>query len=435
MTSKAIPKSWSRSYRLGDGCSIKHGFAFKGSLMTTDDNQDLPIVVNIVNFQYTGGFRFDSTKIQRYVGTFPDEYVLRSNDVLIVMTCQTPKGEILGIPGRIPRDGRIYLHNQRMGLVSIKDTDALDLRFLYYLFISPHFNAHLFATATGAKILHTSPSRIENYRFSRPPLASQRKIAAILSAYDDLIENNTRRIKILEEMAQLLYREWFVHFRFPGHEGVKMVKGVPEGWEVKPIGEVVETMGGSTPSTKTPEYWDNGEIVWFTPSDLTTSKAMFIADSSKKITNQGLKNSSARIFPAYSVMMTSRATIGVIAINTKPACTNQGFITCIPNELVSVYQLFFWIVENKEKIENVASGATYKEINRTEFREFPFFVADPQTNSLFVEVLTPMGKQIENLLAKNANLRRTRDLLLPRLVSGEVEVSQVSTDEHRINGY
>jgi type I restriction enzyme S subunit len=171
---------------------------------------------------------------------------------------------------------------------------------------------------------------IRNLEVPTPPLTTQRKIAAILSAYDDLIENNTRRIKILGEMARMIYQEWFVYFRFPGHGNVKMVESelglIPEGWEAKPIGEVVETLGGGTPSTKNPEYWEGGDVTWFIPSDLTKSGNMFISDSEKKITRLGLEKSSARLFPAYSVMMTSRATIGVVAITTKQACTNQGFI-------------------------------------------------------------------------------------------------------------
>jgi type I restriction enzyme S subunit len=259
-----------------------------------------------------------------------------------------------------------------------------------------------------------------------PPLPIQRKIAAILSAYDDLIENNTRRIKILEEMAQALYREWFVRFRFPGHENVQMVDSpmgvIPEGWEVKRIGEVIETLGGGTPSTKNSEFWVDADVIWFTPSDLTSNGALFIEDSSKKISKSGLQRSSARLFPAYSVMMTSRATIGVTAINTREACTNQGFITCIPNKQLSAYQIYYWIQENKDEIINVASGATYKEINRTEFREFLITIPDIHITGYFLELITPIMKEIENLISKNLNLNCTRDLLLPKLISGELDV-------------
>jgi type I restriction enzyme S subunit len=280
--------------------------------------------------------------------------------------------------------------------------------------------------STMASLNQEIVSRIPLYL---PPLTTQRKITAILSAYDDLIKNNTRRIAILDEMAQSLYREWFVHFRFPGHEKKRLVESelglIPEGWEVKTIGEVVEILGGGTPATSNLEYRDDGNINWFSPSDLTAVGTMFITNSTKKITTLGLQKSSARMFPAYSVMMTSRATIGVVAINTQSACTNQGFITCIPNENLSAYQIYFWLAENKEKINNLASGATFKEINKATFRKLPIIMLDNITNKRFNEMLVPIGKQIENLIARNAILHQTRDLLLPKLISGVVDVEEL----------
>ena len=312
----------------------------------------------------------------------------------------------------------------------VGDEAMADIRYVFDALLEGR--SGLATQAQGAAQQNLNQALIRGFEIPLPPLPTQRKIAAILSAHDDLIENNTRRIALLEQMAQALYREWFVHFRFPGHEGVTMVDSelgpIPQGWEAKPIGEVVETLGGGTPSTKNPEYWEEGEIVWFTPSDLTANKAMFIEESSRMITALGLQRSSARLFPAYSVMMTSRATIGIAEMNTREACTNQGFITCNPNERVSAYELYFWIQENKEAIVAVASGATFKEINRTEFREFPIVVTDERTSARFNEIVTPIGNQIENLLARNANLRRTRDLLLPRLISGQLDVSDVPID-------
>jgi type I restriction enzyme S subunit len=258
-----------------------------------------------------------------------------------------------------------------------------------------------------------------------PPLPSlriQRRIASILSAYDDLIENNTQRIKALEAAAQTLYREWFVEMRFPGHESAQWVGDLPEGWEDSTIAEAFEIMGGGTPSTKNPEYWDGGNINWYAPSDLTAVGTVFMRESPRQITELGLRNSSARMFPAYSVMMTSRATIGVVAINTTEACTNQGFITCIPNERVSAYQIYFWIADHLEEIDGLASGATFKEIIKSNFKKFRFDIADAEVNRRFINAIEPLFRLIENLEARNTALRETRDLLLPRLISGEVSV-------------
>jgi type I restriction enzyme S subunit len=308
----------------------------------------------------------------------------------------------------------------------------VDPDFLYYA-LTPKRNELLsLGASTGVRTPILNKSAFSALEIVLPPLPIQKKIASILSAYDDLIENNTRRIKILEEMAQMLYREWFVNFRFPNHENVKMFESelglIPEGWEVKPIGEVIETTGGGTPSTKIPEYWENGDIFWYTPSDLTASKSMFISSGDKAITPLGLQKSSARMFPAYSVMMTSRATIGVAAINTKPACTNQGFITCIPNEFVSAYQIYFWVAENKDTIISFASGATFKEISKTVFRQLPILIADKTVRTQFVATIDPICKHIANLQFKNTNLRKTRDLLLPKLISGEIDVENLNIE-------
>jgi len=299
-------------------------------------------------------------------------------------------------------------------------------RFYAYLFRSALIRQALSLHGGGTNISNLNQGILERLEVPIPSLCTQRRIASILSAHDDLIENNTRRIKILEEMAQMIYREWFVHFRFPGHEKVKMVESelgpIPNNWTLEPIGNVSETLGGGTPASEVPEYWENGEIVWYSPSDLTASSSMFMFNSSRRITELGLKKSSARLFPPDSVMMTSRATIGVVAINRTPACTNQGFITCVPGNRVSHFQVFSWVLENKEKITTLATGATFKEINKRTFRELPIVVATPEVTKRFVDAVSPLMGLIENLLRRNTNLRRTRDLLLPKLISGEISV-------------
>ncbi|MBI4572588.1 MAG: restriction endonuclease subunit S [candidate division NC10 bacterium] len=305
----------------------------------------------------------------------------------------------------------------------------LDPAFLYYYLGLPRVTAWISNQAIGATLPNLNTTILRSVPIAYPSPPVQKSIASILSAYDDLIENNTRRIKILEEMTQAIYREWFVHFRFPGHKKVKLVNSplgpIPEGWEVRPIGEAIAVCGGATPSTKSAEYWEDGDVVWFSPSDLTAADAMFMLDSSRKITTLGLESCSARLFPAYSVMLTSRATIGVVSINTTPACTNQGFITCLPNDRVTAYHIYFWLRDNKEKIISLASGATFKEISKATFRQIPFLLP-PQANAFtFAETLEPLGKHIEVLLQKNVNLRQTRDYLLPKLISGEVDVSDL----------
>ena len=166
---------------------------------------------------------------------------MKFGDFLVVMTDLTQDAPILGSPAFVKENDK-FLHNQRLGkIVALAETE-MNRVFLYYLFNSSPVRNQIKATATGATVKHTAPDRINNVEVPLPPLPTQRKIASILSAYDDLIENNTRRIKILEGMAATIYRQWFVEFRFPGHENVPMVESelglIPQGWEVGRLGDL-----------------------------------------------------------------------------------------------------------------------------------------------------------------------------------------------------
>ena len=139
--------------RLGDIVKIEHGWAFRSDFLSEELTGN-PIVVNIGNFQYTGGFRFETTRTREYRGDYPPEYELEPNDILLIMTCQTAKGEILGVPAAVPDDGHVYLHNQRLGKVVVKQPDRVDPEFLYWLFLWPRFNHELYLTASEGKHAH-----------------------------------------------------------------------------------------------------------------------------------------------------------------------------------------------------------------------------------------------------------------------------------------
>jgi type I restriction enzyme S subunit len=310
-------------------------------------------------------------------------------------------------------------------LVAYPANGQFDTKFLFYLLS----DAKLSRYAGGAAQPLVTQSVLKQVEVRVPPLPIQQRIAGILSAYDELIENSQRRIKILEAMARGLYREWFVHFRFPGHENHSRVASalgeIPEGWEVKTTGDAFVITGGGTPSRKEDEFWKNGTIQWYSPTDLTRAGAMFIDDSSDHITELGLAQSSARMFPAFSVMLTSRATIGAISINTQPACTNQGFITCLPNERVPLYFLFHWLTENVPTFQRMASGATFKEISRGVFKTIDFLQPPAALLGRFETTTTPMAEQVLALQRQIQNLRRSRDLLLPRLLSGQIDIGEI----------
>ncbi len=295
-----------------------------------------------------------------------------------------------------------------------------DPRFYFYYFRSPVGRPIIQSIITGVAQKGIRGGELKNIIVHHPPFPTQRRIASILSAYDDLIENNARRIALLEESMRLLYREWFVRLRFSGHERVKVVDGLPEGWKRTIIDQAFDVLGGGTPSKAVDEYWQDGTINWYTPTDLTKAQTMFAEESLSKINDVGLANSSARMFPPRSVMMTSRATIGAIAINTTDACTNQGFITCLPNKRVPVYFLYHWLKDNVDVFISHATGATFKEITKGVFRQLPINLPEPRVLKEFEDAVKPMAECVLNLQRQNQRLIEARDLLLPRLMSGEI---------------
>ena len=197
---------------------------------------------------------------------------------------------------------------------------------------------------------------------------------------------------------------------------------IPKGRSVSNIGDEVKILGGGTPSTKESSYWESGNIIWYTPSDLTKDINLFSLSSERKITKIGLQNSSANLFPPYSLMMTSRATIGEIAINAEESCTNQGFIVLVPNEQFSIYYLHGWLLTQLKMIKILASGSTFPEISRSVFKKFNILKVPNEINLNFDSLIQPLYRKIEINIREYNNLVSIRDALLPKLMSGQIRV-------------
>ncbi|MGI8428483.1 MAG: restriction endonuclease subunit S [Solirubrobacteraceae bacterium] len=262
-----------------------------------------------------------------------------------------------------------------------------------------------------------------------PPSATQHRIARVLSAFDELIEINERRIELLADVTRSLYREWFVRYRFPGHVDVESVDSelglIPERWEVRTVGDVLDVIGGGTPSKKRSEYWLDGHIPWFTPTDLTRSRRRFVDESEHPITALGLASSSARLFPPGSVLMTSRATLGVLAIASKEATCNQGFIVIPPVDGVPPAFIYEWLASQSAELEQIATGATFKEITKGAFKRFPLIWPPRELLAKFRDAVSPWLQRIEECEWHNRELAATRDLVLPRLVTGILDISDI----------
>ena len=373
--------------------------------------EHLPYLAN-VNVRW-GEFDLADLREMRFEQHELDRYGLKYGDIVM---CEG------GEPGRcaIWKEQHSSMMIQK-ALHRIRPHDCLRPEFLYYFFLHKGRTGHLASLFTGSTIKHLPREKLALVEVPVPPRSTQDQIASVLSAYDDLIENNRRRIQLLEQAARLLYKEWFVHLRFPGHEHTRIIDGVPDGWENKKIAEVCETIGGGTPSTKVSDYW-GGDITWVVPSDITNNNSLILLKSERKITEKGLRESSAKMVPAETILMTSRASVGFFALMDHEVCTNQGFISIVPYNDRSRMYLLFNLLSRVNEIRSNAKGTTYPEISKGRFREMDIIIPGKTLMNQFGEIAYDVIRQVRCLMRSNMNLTQARDLLLPKLMNGEVAV-------------
>lgn len=295
----------------------------------------------------------------------------------------------------------------------VKDFKGNNPKFVYYKLQTLHlerFNGGASVPTLNRNVLDTLPIRV-------PKQTEQTRIASILSAYDDLLENNRRRIQLLEQAARLLYKEWFVRLRFPGHERVKVKDGVPEGWERKTALEVMDVLSGGTPKTNVPGYWE-GDIPFFTPKDATD--CLYTFSTERTLTEDGLRNCSSRLYPKDTIFITARGTVGKLTLAQTDMAVNQTCYALIAHPPLNQHFLYFALVEGVEQFRSRAVGSVFDAIIRDTFKQIPFLVPDAAVIRMFSKHVTPMIRQIDALSHETRKLAQARDLLLPRLMNGEV---------------
>ena len=357
------------------------------------------------------GFRY----INHETHTRLSRSILQENDVLVTIA-----GANVGRCGYVRSNDLPANTNQAVGIVRVNSQMA-NPRFVYYFFKLPSTRSLCLSIGGQAAQPNVNLANLKAFEVLLPSGSEQTRIADILSAYDDLIENNRRRIALLEQAARELYREWFVRLRFPGHESTRIVDGMPEGWERKKIADVCLTTGGGTPSTKRAEYWD-GDITWVVPTDVTNNDCLVLLDSVRKITAEGLRESSAKMVPAETILMTSRASVGFFAMMDREACTNQGFINVAPHDEEIRLYLLFNLINRVPEIRSNALGTTYPEISKGRFREMDVVIPKRAVATEFSCTASEVIDQVRCLKRSTSALIQARDILLPRLMSGEVAV-------------
>ena len=288
-----------------------------------------------------------------------------------------------------------------------------DPDFIYYLTISDLVRAPAIKSMVGSSgRQRVQQNVLETLELPIPPYDEQKKIAAILSALDEKIATNRAINDNLEQQAQSYFQELFVD------------NADPE-WTTGTISDLGAVVGGSTPSKAKPEYYTESGIAWITPKDLSINKSKFVSHGENDITELGLKNSSAAIMPEGTVLFSSRAPIGYIAIAAGEVTTNQGFKSVVPKPEIGTPFVYFFLKNTLPVIEGMASGSTFKEVSGSTMKNVPAVIPDAETLAKFSDFCAPIFAQQRILEEQNQSLATLRDNLLPKLMSGEIDVSAV----------
>lgn len=325
----------------------------------------------------------------------------------IIITREAPIGDV----GMIPENTECCL-GQRMVLLRANQS-VCDNFYLLYSLQSLYVQHQIsWSEGTGTTVSNLRIPHLEQIQIPYLPLEQQAKISSVLRALEEKIENNRRLNDNLEQQAHSYFQELFVD------------NASPE-WTTGTISDLGTVVGGSTPSKAKPEYYTESGIAWITPKDLSINKSKFVSHGENDITELGLKNSSAAIMPEGTVLFSSRAPIGYIAIAAGEVTTNQGFKSVVPKPEIGTPFVYFFLKNTLPVIEGMASGSTFKEVSGSTMKNVPAVIPDAETLAKFSDFCAPIFAQQRILEEQNQSLATLRDNLLPKLMSGEIDVSTV----------
>lgn len=357
----------------------------------------------------------------------------------LVFTQRGTLGQVAIVPGSPYSE---YIISQSQMKVTLDSTKA-DVNFLYYAFQSPEQLEYIKNTAIQTGVPHTNLGILKKTPLRIPSLAAQRQIAAVLGALDDRITLLRETNATLEAIAQALFKSWFVDFDpvrakmegrapegmdeataalFPDALEKSELGWVPKGWRVLPIGDAVEATGGATPDTKNPAFWTPAVHCWTTPKDLSGVAAPVLLDTERKLSDQGLSKIGSGLLPVGTLLLSSRAPIGYLAVAHVPLAINQGYIAIPPGGLLPPLYMLFWCRQNMESIKARANGSTFMEISKKAFRPIPALIPPDQIVNAFAEVAGALFNRLVKNEKQAQTLSTLRDTLLPRLISGQLRL-------------
>ena len=353
------------------------------------------------------GFSFSETQFisQRKDALLNNGRLCRGD---IVITTRGTVGNVALYSPQVPYEN-IRINS---GMLIIRCANNISNQYLYQVLRSEWFQKQIMAVQSGSAQPQLPKSHFLKMNIPLPPLPIQEKIASILQLIDDKITTNNSINDNLEQQAQALFQELFITNTDPS-------------WETGTISNLGTVIGGSTPSKARPEYYTKNGIAWITPKDLSINRSKFITHGESDITELGLKNSSATVMPEGTVLFSSRAPIGYIAIAAGNITTNQGFKSVVPNAEIGTAYVYYYLKQNLSMIERLASGSTFKEVSGGTMKSVPAIVPDSKTIQEFNNFCLPIFEQQKVLETQNRTLAGLRDSLLPKLMSGELDVSAV----------
>ena len=323
----------------------------------------------------------------------------------ILLTTEAP----MGLVARLDRDD-VAIAQRLLTLRGKKD--VLDSDYLMYYLQSPKGQAALKARETGTTVTGIKQAEFRKIELELPDYDYQMKVSGIMRAIDKKIELNNAINENLEQQAQAYFQELFIENADPN-------------WKTGTISDLGTVVGGSTPSKSKPEYYTEKGIAWITPKDLSVNKSKFVSRGENDITELGLNNSSASIMPEGTVLFSSRAPIGYIAIAAGEVTTNQGFKSVVPKPEIGTAFVYFFLKQNLPVIEGMASGSTFKEVSGSTMKNIPATVPDADTISKFNDFCTPIFVQQRILEEQNQSLTELRNNLLPKLMTGEIDLTEI----------
>ena len=375
--------------------TVRSGYAFKSSDWTESGVPVLKIANIHSGLVDLAGCGF----VDEATAAKAQSFTVERDDSLIAMS-----GASVGKVGRV-RFSERALVNQRVGRFSVLDPAKLDADFLYYSLQLPATVDYLTGSAYGSAQPNISPSLILNAEIPLPSLSEQKSITDLLCSLDDKIAANNKLARLTNDLADSVFRQALLKAEFSNET----------------FADISRVSGGGTPSTKQPEYW-NGDVLWATPTDVTALMAPYLEGTSRTITEEGLSACASELYPAGTILMTSRATIGSFALTQFPTAVNQGFIVVQPTDKNLRYWIFHEMRSRVAEFTAFANGATFLELSRGNFKNFRVRQAPYDVMVKFNETAGSLHKLGRAAIVENQTLSSVRDTLLPQLMSGKIRV-------------